>query len=477
MPIKLIIANRDILSPVICNLVNQSLNTGIFPDSFKIAQIVPIFKRGDSRTPSNYRPISILPYLSKIFEKIIYFRLAYHLAVNEILSPYQFGFRKNISTVDALIHFTEMIYDALNNKNCCLNVLVDYSRAFDTINHAILLRKLERYGVRGSALEMIRSYLKNRQQSVRINNSLSGTLTTNISVPQGSILGPLLFLIYVNEISNMSNKFTPTSFADDCTITFVNSDINTLISDCNEELYKFKSWSDANRLTINIDKTHCLFISNTFDLPPGSIMLENNELELVSESKFLGVMLDNRLKYDKHTSYICKKISKSIGILYRIRRNLPSNCLRFIYFSLIHPYLLYCLPIFGAAYTTHLEPLRVLQKKAIRIISNAGYLDHTNQLFFSNKILKFDDMYKHSLGCYIYKNQDLLTSFTRSHNYNTRNRELYLPPFERLRSTEQSVLHQGIRAWNNIPDDIKACRALEGFKHQYKQLLINQYAS
>ena len=325
---------------------------------------MPIHKRGDSRTPSNYRPISILPYLSKIFEKIVYYRLLNHFANNNILSPVQFGFRKNTSTLDAIVHFTELIYNSLNNKETVLNILIDFSKAFDTVNHTILLRKLEKYGVRGSALLWIGSYLRNRKQFVCVGEEVSETRVTNISVPQGSILGPLLFLIHINDLPNVSEAFSSTMFADDCTLSIKSPNFDEIISTCNAELAKYESWAASNRLSLNVDKTKCLLISNIHNhYDTNRIKLNGHDLEFVTSSKFLGIILDNQLKYDEHIRYICSKISKSIGILYRLRDIVPNPCLKMIYFSLIHPYLLYCLPIFGATYAIHLQPLICYKKK------------------------------------------------------------------------------------------------------------------
>ena len=265
-------------------------------------------------------------------------------------------------------------------------------------------------------------------------------------------------------------------FADDCTLIFTN--INSLITECNDDLALFKSWSDANRLTINTSKTNCLFISNRFYTPsPGCIQLDDHDLNFVSDSRFLGVVIDDHLKYNKHIQYICDKISKSIGIMSRIRHYVPLSCLRSLYFSIVHPYFLYCLPVFGATYPTHLKPLITLLKRAIRIISGAVFPAHTEPLFRSNKILKLMDLYDHSLGCYIYDNPNLLEDFARTHKYNTRNANQFRIPIDRLRSTEQSVLHNAIRVWNNIPADVKACRTKQSFKYQYKQVLLNSYSS
>ena len=237
--------------------------------------------------------------------------------------PINLAFEK-ISTLDATIQFTELVYEALNNKNSSINIMVDYSKAFDTVNHPIFSHKFEFDGVRGKPLEYVESYLENRQQSVIIRGKYSNTKTTNISVPQGSVLGPLLFLLYINEIHQVVPKFVPTIFADNCTLSITNLVINYFFGECNSELAVYKSWSDVDRLAVNINKTNCLLISNTISsILTGSILLDNQELDIVHCVTFLGLMLDDKMKFDKHIQYICGKISKSIGILFRIRSLVP----------------------------------------------------------------------------------------------------------------------------------------------------------
>ena len=346
------------------------------------------------------------------------------------------------------------------------------------MNHGILLRKLNRYGVCGAALLWIESYLKDRKQFVSIGEEVSEIKTTNISVPQGSVLGTILFLVYINDLPNISEAFSPTMFADDCTLSVIGNNIDVITAICNAELAEFESWAAANRLSLNIDKTKCLLISNVHHANNfANIMLNGHNLEFVAFSKFLGVIVDDKLKFDNHISNVCEKLSKSIGIMFRIRDFIPNFCLRNLYFNLIHPYLIYCLPIYGATYDTHLQPLILLQKRAIRLISNAGYLDNTEPLFKLQRILKINDLYKFNVACYIFKNQNILSSFSRSHDHFTRNRNNLLPPFERLRSTTQSVVYNGIRIWNEIPENIIGCNTMDSFKYRYKNHLIEQYES
>ena len=225
-----------------------------------------------------------------------------------------------------------------------------------------------------------------------------------------------------------------------------------------------------------VEKTNFLLISNFGNsIASVSITLGGHGLDSASSIKFLGMVLDDKLKYDQHINLICSKISKSIGVLYRIRSFVPKSCLKNLYHSIIHPYYVYCLPIFGSTYDTHLEPLRILQKRAIRIINGSGYLDHTAPLFYASKILKLEDLYKHSVACYMYDHQSLLLDHVPSHSYGTRNRDRPVPPRQNLRSTEQSVIYNGIRIWNVIPNNIKTCLTKQSFKYQFKKYLLSQY--
>ena len=476
LPIRLLKANKDIFSPVISEIVNQSISTGVFPDQLKIATVIPVFKKGDPTNPSNYRPISLLPFMSKILEKIICVRLTNFFYINSIITPHQFGFQKNLSTIDAIIHFSEIVYNGLNDKNSIICIFIDFCKAFDSVMHSILLKKLEAYGVTGIANQLIASFLGDRRQMVRVGNVFSRVETLNIGVPQGSILGPLLFLVFINDLPTISNHFTPTMFADDCTLQFCGSNIDDLINSCNDDLRKLLEWTHSNKLTINTDKTYCMLMSNvTNTLPTDSINILEESLSLVLETKFLGLTLDHKLKFDKHIKCICTKISKSIGVLFKLREVVPLYCLKTIFYSLIHPYILYCLPVFAATSRVHLQPLVVLQKRAIRLINGAGYLDTTDPLFYASGILKIEDQYKHCLGVYLYKNPEIANNYRRTHNFNTRNQDNLLPPFERLRSTQQSVIYNAVSVWNTVPKNIKDCISLASYKYNYKMFLLENY--
>ena len=267
---------HPLVTPIthICNL---SLSTGIFPNSLKIAKIIPIYKKDDASQIKNYRPISLLPVISKILEKIAYERLYKFLIDNHILNPVQFGFRKGFSTDFAIIQTCDKIINSLANKMHIIGVFMDLSKAFDTINHEILLKKLHNYGIRGTVLSWFRDYLFHRQQYVAFHSSTSSKSYITCGVPQGSILGPLLFLIYINDIIKSSSLLTYVLFADDTSVFYSHKCLNTLVNTLNSELAKISTWFKCKKLSLNIDKT-CFINFNTSQSQlniPNNIIIDN----------------------------------------------------------------------------------------------------------------------------------------------------------------------------------------------------------
>ena len=220
VPVSILKRVSPIISPVLASIMNKSIFSGIFPTSLKIAKVIPLHKKGPKNEQSNYRPISILPIYSKVMEKVIYGQVYKYLLKFSILSEDQFGFRSQRSTSLAILHFLHFLYPSLDDGNCVLSIFLDFSKAFDCVSHPILLSKLHHYGFRGFILEWFRSYLSGRKQYVSFGGVTSNLCDINYGVPQGSVLGPLLFLIFINDISNASNKFKYTIFADDSTLSY-----------------------------------------------------------------------------------------------------------------------------------------------------------------------------------------------------------------------------------------------------------------
>ena len=474
LPIKLFkLCSPLILDPIV-RLINSSFSRGVFPECLKKAIIIPIHKKESKCSVGNYRPISILPYFSKIFERCLYRRLLQFFSRYNLLSPCQFGFRKNLSTADALLSFTEFQYDVLDAEEFSVNVLVDFTKAFDTVNHQILLNKLDRYGVRGLPLALLKSYLSNRTQLVKVGHHCSSVRTLSVGVPQGSVLGPLLYLVYVNDLAQYIHSDRSVLFADDTTFCFRNTSLNSAISHCNNELEKFYNWTLANKLTVNLDKTSYMIISNrNFPQYINPVIMNNVEIQRTHVHKFLGVTIDSKLKFDHHIKEISRKISKSAGIMYKLCNYLPTPILKNIYFSFVHSYLMYSNLVWGGTFNCHLEPLFRQQKRCIRIVNKVGRLDHTMPLFHSNKILRLDDIHRFSISCYVFKNLDNFP--INSNPYSTRNSENLRSRFQRLTISQRSIYCSGPNTWNELDAELKNVTEYHLFKSKLKLKLISTY--
>ena len=440
--------NKDILDlslPIIKNLlmhlVNQSICQGIFPDELKIAKVTPIFKADDSSKFNNYRPVSVLSILSKIFEKAMYNRLIDFLETYKILYEKQFGFRKDHSTYMALMILIDKLIKCMENGEYVIGVFLDLSTAFDTVDHSILLRKLYFYGIRGTAYEWFESYLSNRKQCVLYDGVQSSMKTIKCGVPQGSILGPLLFLIYINDLATICKHTLPFLFADDTNLFKHGNDLNEMVNSLNQELLDISLWLKVNKLSLNVKKTHYMVFTSKKCTPNSlDITIDGCNIDRVKHTKFLGVFIDEKLNWKKHVSYISSKISKGIGIIIKARNLLSLNALKTLYFSFIYPYFTYCNQVWGSACDTRLRPLVMLQKRCVRIITRSKYQDHTDPLFARLGLLKLKDINKYFIGRFMYRwyqnklpsmFQDMFIPITDIHDYDTRQSSLlYCPKFK-----------------------------------------------
>ena len=354
---------QDIKLPLahICNL---SFGTGVFPSELKIANVVPIFKANDEMIFSNYRPVSVLPVFSKLIERLMYNRLIQYINENKLLYEYQFGFQRGKSTHMALIVLLDKRSEALDRGECVMGVFLDFSKAFDTVDHSILLRKMQKYGIQGLALRWFEDYLHDRKQYVTYNSYKSNQEAIKCGVPQASILGPLLFLIYINDLSSVSEACFSILFADDTNMFITGHNVSEMCNQLNADLFRVQEWLHCNKLSLNVLKTHyMIFTPRNKIYDDVSIIINNTKISRVYVTKFLGVQIDSQLSWKMHIDYICKKISKCTAILLKARKVLGKSCLTTLYYTFAYPYFIYCNHVWGNTYQTNLDRLMIIQNK------------------------------------------------------------------------------------------------------------------
>ena len=491
IPSKILKEFSQYLVPPIVTIINKSLLEGVFPDSLKLALVCAIFKKGDDTKCANYRPISLLSNISKIFERIMYNRVEYFLNEHELIYELQFGFRKKFSTNHALLSIVESIRSNLDKKTFSCGVFVDLEKAFDTVNHTILLSKLNHYGIRGPSLEWFRSYLTNRKQCTKSNGFESKYLDINCGVPQGSILGPLLFLIYINDMHSALKKCIVHHFADDTNLLFSHKDPEVIRKTMNKELQLLYDWLCANRLSLNVNKTEFIIFR-----PPGMklqnrvvLTLNNVKIHETRKIKYLGLLMDDRLSWKFHINELCKKLGRSVGMLYKIRHLCPKSVLRSLYFSLFHSHLSYGLPVWGNADQIYIEKLAILQKKAIRCISFSDYKAHSLPLLKDLKILSLQDLLKYQTSSIMWDldhnllPEALSTYFVKrrvEHDHATRiatSDKLTIKSFNTTKYGHKSFQKQGAVLLNDLKDQemYVNARSKNSFLNQLKESILSTY--
>ena len=465
----------------ICNL---SLQTGVFPNDMKVAKIIPIHKADDNNIFCNYRPISLLSQFSKILEKIFNVRLLNFLNSNNVLHNEQYGFRQNYSTELAVLEMIDKITTSIDNKRYCIGIFIDLKKAFDTLNHEILVEKLKSYGIRGVDSHWICSYLKQRKQYVHYDSVNSTIREVQCGVPQGSILGPSLFLLYINDLCNASPLLKFVLLADDTNIFYENFDKGKLEETINNELEEISLWFKVNRLSLNIKKTNYIVFGSRNSNVNFNIHINNIKIDRVNDTKFLGVHIDANLSWSKHLNVIQKKVSKSIGVMSGIKNKLNEETKLTLYSTLILPHLTYCCSIWGNTYKSRLSEVIKLQKKALRIVYNKPFYAPTNSLFQKARCLKLEDLIKLNTNVIMYKAfnnllpqnlQCIFSNVKNVHDYSTRQKHNLYKTSVRTNVKNMTFSKIGINLWNQLDDHIKLCYNIHLFKKKLKQLYVDTY--
>ena len=403
-------------------------------------------------------------------------RLMNFLEKFNILSQNQYGFQKNTSTTDALLQFMSEAHKSLDRKETLISVFLDFSKAFDTVNHTLLLQKLEHMGIRGTSLKWFESYLTNRTQVVCIDDINSSAKHIVTGVPQGSVLGPALFLCYVNCINNACSLVKSVQFADDTTLYLSHKNSQYLSDTLNRQLTILDSWLCANRLSLNIQKTSFMVISN-MELQRFPLKIRNCELSRVQKAKFLGVIVDEKLNFKDHVNCIQKKISRSTGAIYRIKDYLPIGILIKLYYAMIYPHMTYAVTVWGASNLTNRKLIMKSQRKFLKLIPM-----QLDAIYETYHLMKFGDIYKYftcikMYQCFTSPKLEVFKSYFQQlippHNHETRTRlnNVLNIPRMRLSKFKSSFVYNAIVHYNDLPADIKNCQNVCTFKRKLKKFI------
>lgn len=400
-----------ILASPIAHICNLSMSQGVVPNCFKIADICPIFKTGNKTAVSNYRPISLLPSLSKILEKVVNKRLLGFLESNNMLSSNQYGFRSGKSTEDAVVALVDHVTDCLDRSQKCIGVFLDLAKAFDTVSWPMLLRKLELYGVRGSTLDWFRSYLCDRKQRVRAAPFHSDYVSISFGVPQGSVLGPTLFLVYINDLCQLKiNQAKFFTFADDTALVFQGKNWNEVSAVAQQGLSEVAHWLQSNLLSLNATKTKYIAFCITQRTYPSTINLKLHtcsansnqpcscpELMRVNTLKYLGVAIDHRLNWECHIKNLCTQLRKMSHVFKRLGSVADPNTLKIVYHAFCQSILSYCIACWGSANKTLFMKIERAQRFILKVAYKKPYLYPTVQLYNDTKYLTVRQLYIHAV--------------------------------------------------------------------------------
>ena len=476
-----------ILGPL-TNIINCSFQSGMFPDLWKLSEVIPLLKEGDHETPSNNRPLSLLEVLSKVCEKVALDQFGSYITEKQRLSPHQNGNRKHHSTETFNIFITDKMLEAMDNKHVTALVLLDLSKAYDSISHKILLHKLKCVGASPPAIKWFESYLSGRTQYVRIRSTISPVIALTHGVPQGSILSPFLFGIYVNDLPAITISSDLDSYVDDSKLhlAFLVEDIQQAILKLEFDLHKTAKWCLEHQLLINPNKTKFLLVGTRSRLQniPTTISLKflGETLRPVPVAKDLGMQLDLHLSYDEHISKLSSTCIKRLCQINRVKESFDKETLSLIIEALVINKLLYCSNVWANTSSSNLKKLQTVQNFACRIITNIKKFDHVTPGYLQLKWLTIDKLliYKDAVMAYKCLNNLAPSYLTKKfikrsdiHNCQTRNNHNLDIPSYKSATGQRTFYYRAVKIWNELDDDLKNISELKRFKKKLKEYLLN----
>ena len=474
-------------------IFNLSLESGTFPNLMKDAEVVPLYKSKEKDLSVNYQPISLLITISKILEKIVYKRTYNFLDTHGQLYNSQYGFRSKHSCENAISELVGHVVKGHERKEHTAAIFLDLSKAFDTLDHSLLIKKLEIYGIRGISLNWFTSYLSNRRMRVKYASNgqeiYSDWKSVTHGTPQGSCLGPLLFLIFCNDLNLNLTYLSCIQFADDTTLYLTHKNLRVLQACIDHDLSILTDWFKANSLTLNVGKTNVLLFDyrkkQTSSL---EICIAETMIKSVETTKFLGVILDNKLSWKNHYEQLKCKILRNYALLCRSKNLLNMQGMKMLYYAQIYSHLSYCVVLWGSMLSsTFRKKLQTLQNKCVQLLNINKSMDY---LYVKHRVLKLDhviDLEQKKLGYKLIHGElpvnlekliltdSFGTTLKKHHCYNTRGKQLPNLPNHISKTYNESFLLQSLKKFNGLDPTVKTCKTLNAFARKVKKTAIMSY--
>ena len=464
-----------VIVPQLVYLFNLSFNSGVFPVSWKGATIVPLHKGGDKTEVSNYRPVSLLPLPGKMIERIVHCRMTTFLDNHNVITEYQGGFRKGFSTAKSIADLTDNLFASMNRGDTSLAVFVDLRKAFDTVDHNILQRKLQCYGIRGRNLSWCKSYLVNREQRTLANGKTSKSNEIVCGVPQGSVLGPLFFILYVNDVQAVIKDANIQLYADD-TVIYASGDYDQNVAAVLQPaLLKFGKWCRENKLSLNAAKTKQMVFGTRQMVKSAKnaiLSISDTPLQIVPTYKYLGITLDSTLSFNYHVKTVANMVSYKAVLLGKMRKFLNEEVSLKIYKNMIVPYFDYGDVIYGGVNQEGLEKLQRLQNKCLKICKGFHNRYGTKDLHTVTKMPMLCKRRAAHVNNFMFcRLGDPARVDNRSIGTRAHDAPLFIVKKPNLEAYKRSVEYAGAIQWNMLPPDIRNINRVNLFKERQKLLM------